>query len=38
MNMPGTAAGAWQWRLREGALTDDLARRLGEVARAAGRA
>ncbi len=38
MNMPGTAKGSWQWRLREGALTADLARRLGEVARAAGRA
>ena len=21
MNMPGTAAGAWKWRLRDGALT-----------------
>ena len=36
MNMPGTAKGSWQWRLREGALTADLARRLGEVARGGG--
>jgi 4-alpha-glucanotransferase len=37
MNMPGTAAGAWKWRLRDGALTDDLARRLREATVAAGR-
>jgi 4-alpha-glucanotransferase len=38
MNMPGTAAGAWKWRLREGALTPDLARRLRAASEAAGRA
>ena len=38
MNMPGTAAGAWRWRLREGALTPDLARRLRAASEAAGRA
>ena len=37
MNMPGTAAGAWKWRLRDGALTDDLARRLREATVAARR-
>ena len=37
MNMPGTATGAWKWRLREGALTDGLADRLREVTVAAGR-
>jgi len=38
MNMPGTAKGAWKWRLREGALTDDLARRLRAASEASGRA
>ena len=38
MNMPGTAKGSWQWRLREGALTPDLARRLRAASEAAGRA
>ena len=38
MNMPGTAKGSWQWRLREGALTADLARRLRAASEAAGRA
>ena len=38
MNMPGTAKGSWQWRLREGALTADLARRLRAAGEAAGRA
>jgi 4-alpha-glucanotransferase len=37
MNMPGTAKGAWKWRLREGALTSDLAKRLREASEAAGR-
>jgi 4-alpha-glucanotransferase len=37
MNMPGTAKGAWKWRLRDGALTSDLARRLREASEAAGR-
>lgn len=38
MNTPGTGAGNWAWRFREGALTPALARRLRELARAAGRA
>ena len=38
MNMPGTAKGSWQWRLRKGALTPDLARRLRAASEAAGRA
>jgi 4-alpha-glucanotransferase len=38
MNMPGTAKGSWQWRLREGALTGDLARRLRAASEAAARA
>jgi 4-alpha-glucanotransferase len=38
MNMPGTAAGAWKWRLHDGALTDDLARRLRAASEASGRA
>jgi 4-alpha-glucanotransferase len=38
MNMPGTAKGSWKWRLREGALTDDLARRLRAASEASGRA
>jgi 4-alpha-glucanotransferase len=29
MNRPGTAAGNWRWRLREGQLTEALAARLG---------
>jgi 4-alpha-glucanotransferase len=37
MNLPGTAKGAWKWRLREGALTPDLARRLRAATEAAGR-
>jgi 4-alpha-glucanotransferase len=38
MNRPGTTAGAWKWRLADGALTPDLARRLREASAAAGRA
>ena len=38
MNMPGTAAGAWKWRLHEGALTGDLAKRLRAASEASGRA
>jgi 4-alpha-glucanotransferase len=38
MNMPGTATGAWKWRLRGGELTPALAARLREVTEAAGRA
>jgi 4-alpha-glucanotransferase len=37
MNTPGVASGQWRWRLAEGALTGDLARRLREVALEAGR-
>jgi 4-alpha-glucanotransferase len=37
MNFPGTTSGTWKWRLRDGALTPDLARRLREVTGAAGR-
>jgi 4-alpha-glucanotransferase len=38
MNMPGTAKGAWKWRLREGALTPGLAARLREATEASKRA
>ena len=38
MNYPGRAGGNWQWKLRRGQLTDALARRLRDAARAAGRA
>ena len=38
MNLPGTATGSWKWRMREGALTADLARRLRAASEAAGRA
>ncbi|OGL58651.1 MAG: 4-alpha-glucanotransferase [Candidatus Tectomicrobia bacterium RIFCSPLOWO2_02_FULL_70_19] len=37
MNHPGTLHGNWAWRLREGELTADLARRLRELTRATGR-
>ena len=37
MNLPGTATGSWKWRLREGALTRELARRLRAASEAAGR-
>jgi 4-alpha-glucanotransferase len=33
MNRPGTAGGNWRWRLRRGALTDELAARLRESTR-----
>ncbi|MCM2332617.1 MAG: 4-alpha-glucanotransferase, partial [Anaeromyxobacteraceae bacterium] len=32
MNRPGTPAGNWRWRLREGSLTPALASRLAELA------
>jgi len=38
MNTPGTGAGNWAWRFREGALTPELARRLRGLAAGAGRA
>ena len=37
MNMPGRARGSWRWRLRPGALTPDLAKRLREATVEAGR-
>jgi len=37
MNLPGTATGSWKWRMREGALTPDLAHRLRAASEAAGR-
>jgi 4-alpha-glucanotransferase len=37
MNKPGTARGSWKWRLAEGALTRDLAKRLREATEATGR-
>jgi 4-alpha-glucanotransferase len=37
MNMPGTKGGAWRWRMREGALSTDMARRLRDLTAAAGR-
>jgi 4-alpha-glucanotransferase len=37
MNQPGRARGAWKWRLRDGALTPDLARRLRAATEAASR-
>jgi 4-alpha-glucanotransferase len=37
MNMPGTAKGAWKWRLADGALTPALAARMREASGAAGR-
>jgi 4-alpha-glucanotransferase len=33
MNLPSTAGGNWGWRLREGALTRDIAHRLAELTR-----
>jgi 4-alpha-glucanotransferase len=37
MNQPGKAAGAWKWRLRDGALTPELAARLRDATEEAGR-
>ncbi len=37
MNTPGVAGGQWRWRLRPGALTPALARRLRRLTAAAGR-
>jgi 4-alpha-glucanotransferase len=37
MNLPGSEAGNWRWRLRPGDLTDELAQRLRAATRAAGR-
>jgi len=32
MNVPGTSTGNWEWRFKEGALEDDLAARMEELA------
>jgi 4-alpha-glucanotransferase len=32
MNRPGIASGNWRWRLMPGQLTQDVMRRLGEMA------
>ncbi len=37
MNTPGTLGGNWQWRLKEGALTPELAERLGQLTAESGR-
>lgn len=37
MNLPGTAAGNWVWRMREGALTDRIGERLREMTGTYGR-
>jgi len=37
MNFPGTAKGNWQWRLRDGALTQELAQRLRDKTGTCGR-
>ena len=38
MNIPGTIANNWQWRLRPGALTRSLAKRLRRLAELSARA
>ncbi len=37
MNFPGIAKGNWQWRLKDGALTQELAQRLRSIAVTYGR-
>ena len=37
MNLPGSAAGSWRWRMEAGALTPGLAARLREATAEAGR-
>ena len=37
MNFPGIAKGNWQWRLKDGALTQELAQRLRSITIAYGR-
>ena len=32
MNLPGTSSGNWKWRMRPGALTEEIAARLSEMA------
>ena len=37
MNVPGIAKGNWRWRLKDGALTQELAQRLRSMTIASGR-
>jgi 4-alpha-glucanotransferase len=37
MNLPGSVAGSWRWRMDSGALTPGLAARLREASAEAGR-
>jgi 4-alpha-glucanotransferase len=37
MNRPATTDGNWQWRLAEGALSDEIVARLGEMTETYGR-
>jgi 4-alpha-glucanotransferase len=37
MNMPGTKGGAWKWKMRPGALSSDMAKRLRSLTEDAGR-
>jgi 4-alpha-glucanotransferase len=37
MNFPGIAIGNWQWRMKDGALTPELAQRLRNITLACGR-
>jgi 4-alpha-glucanotransferase len=37
MNAPGRARGSWRWRMKPGALTADLAKRLREATEESGR-
>lgn len=37
MNLPGTVAGNWEWRLKKGGLNDSLAKRLRELTEKSGR-
>lgn len=37
INTPGVASGNWQWRLKDGLLTDELAQRIGRITKIYGR-
>src|SRR4029078_6824468 len=37
MNVPGTAAGNWRWRVKANALTDEVARKLSRMTHVFGR-
>ena len=37
MNLPGTPEGNWSWRLRDGKLTDETARKFAALAKKYGR-